>query len=125
MADIEEIVRVTRLDVFNLNPFAGVTEILLVAVRLKKEGFFRESVLLLQVFFEVFLLEILQNILIEEGKSDTTVSGIMECGYKNILNEHLFQKLGINKNEAIVNSYWIDLYKLRNEVAHTGHNPNQ
>jgi len=121
--DIENIARTTGLDVFGINPFVGIIEILLSAVRLKKEGFHRESIMLLQVFMEAFLSEMLKTVLIEEGRPNDSIQKIMNCGYKNIVDEHLFIKLAINKTDRLVEDYWTGLYDLRNKITHSGYNP--
>ena len=117
--------RMIAVDAFSINPFTSIYEIYKSAIREHKNGKYTESILLLQTSFEVLVKEIVATIYSEEGKTDVQIDRILQTGYKNIRNDHLFKKLQIRSNQPWDEKYMTYVYKLRNDIAHAGYLPNR
>ena len=118
-----EISRLVSIDITGINGFVAVHEVLKASLREYQIGKYTESILLLNVFFEMFTKEIVKNIYLEEGRTQTETNAILETGYKNLRNHHLLKKLGISESHEWNQNYLKFIYELRNKIAHTGHIP--
>ncbi|WP_259569072.1 hypothetical protein [Clostridium botulinum] len=88
---------------------------------------YNDSIVYIQTSFEIFISDFVKkyyeiNKLLDSEK----IKDILDCGYKNIINDHLLkiiEKLNLEYKEEIINcfsKYKDDYYPMRNKIVHEG-----
>ena len=92
---------------------------------------FISAIIDLQTSFEIFIQNTMRLIIIQDGKRlkkpkkeiDKEIQNTKKLPFRNLIEQHLSKKLKIKlhfQNHATMNNWYEKLYKLRNDIVHSG-----
>lgn len=81
------------------------------------------------VAFEVFASTVVREVRNLRAYDSESTARVLECGFKNIVGDHLSTAAGIDVDLSDVSTplghWWRSAYLLRNRVVHQGYKPTQ
>lgn len=128
----EDLNNITRLHFIyseNLNPLIRSQIYVLKARRNKREGFYDDAVISIQIYIEIIIRLVYKEVLISLNKSTQEIEDILEkTSFINLVTRELQKYLGGSwdrtKEGTKINSWYINTYNIRNKIVHTGYYPN-
>lgn len=126
--EIQEMMRVQSLVLWDLNPFVSGEQFMYCAKRYLKQGFYQEAVNYAQISIEVLIRTLFEELLRAEGNSDIEVEEKLESTafmviIKKMLPSYLGGSWDVTKDTTEVGKWYNNTYKLRNKAAHRGRIP--
>ncbi|MFA6308610.1 MAG: hypothetical protein WC677_02545 [Clostridia bacterium] len=126
--DIEKIMRLQEIIIFELNPFASGEQYVLFAERYFKQGFYIEAVIFAQTSVEVLIRTLFEELLKTDEISEDEIKDRLESTPFMAMIRKLHTYIGgswdVTKIDSEIGKWYKNTYELRNRVAHRGRIPN-